>query len=666
MERGIIPADTPIERRAPYIKRIVAVPGDTLAILDKTLILNGEPQPLAGTLKQRWRAFSSDGDRPSTREMLDMGVQFLTETDGVGGDGVRQFDVTATAEGAQLLQADPEVARVEPFVLPDSITFSDPRLFDPRAIDLIYDPALAYNYDQYGPLVVPGAGMTIDVNARTMTTYADVLEQYEGVDVSEARGGGFLLNGVARETYTFTGTYYFAMGDNRGQLGRQPVLGLCAGDAPRRQGRLQVPLVQGGVPVCTPEPLFPAHPLGAARELHDRTRPRERRRRARASGGAASGQGRASGAAARAPGAREPARDGRAPRALCSIPPAPLAPEAPPATPERGGGSVFRVVALAFLAAVGLRACVFEAYRIPSSSMEQTLQPGDYVFVSKVGYGTRVPESFRVPFSRRDIANPVLPGVRLPGLGGPARGDVVVFHYPPDGGPISRRTPYVKRMTALPGETVEIREKHVFVDGERVAPVPTARQFWVVLLAERAYLHPDSLAAMGARGRVERVSDRERVIEATREVASRVRALPGVESVEALVRRPGDGSADFPASAAFSLDDWGPIRVPFEGWTIGLSSETWELYRGAILKHEPAVAARVAGGFTVDGVAADSFTFAQDYYVVLGDHRDDSADSRSWGFVPASHLVGRARLIYFSWDPETGHARWDRALHVVR
>ncbi|OZC02843.1 signal peptidase I [Rubricoccus marinus] len=215
VERGVIPADTPIERRAPYIKRIVAVPGDTLAMVDKMLILNGSPVPLGATLKQRWRAFSADGDRPTAREMLDMNVQYLEGTDGQAADGVRQFDITTTPGGAQLLAADPEVARVEPFVLPDSISFSDPRLFDPRAIDLIYDPALAWNADQYGPLVVPGVGMTIDVTAETMETYADVLEQYEGVEVAEARGGGYLLNGVARDTYTFKADYYFAMGDNR-------------------------------------------------------------------------------------------------------------------------------------------------------------------------------------------------------------------------------------------------------------------------------------------------------------------------------------------------------------------------------------------------------------------------------------------------------------------
>lgn len=298
--------------------------------------------------------------------------------------------------------------------------------------------------------------------------------------------------------------------------------------------------------------------------------------------------------------------------------------------------------------------------------MEQTLQPGDFVFVSKLGYGARIPEAKRLPFTRRIVSNPILPGARLPGIAGPKRGDVVVFHYPPEAGPIASRTPYVKRLIGLPGDRVEIRSKQVIVNRDTLATPETGRLFWMVLLQDGAFLSPDTLASVGFSGRLDRVSDLERLIEGTPDVAERFRGLAGVEAVVPLVRRPGDGSAGFPPALTYSLDDWGPLRVPFRGWTIPLDAETWPHYRDTIFRYEPAEVVRVAGGFEVNGQAADTYTFQHNYFFVLGDHRDDSADSRSWGFVPESHLIGRAKMVYFSRDPESGAWRWDRFFHWVQ
>ncbi|MEM1056129.1 MAG: signal peptidase I [Bacteroidota bacterium] len=325
-----------------------------------------------------------------------------------------------------------------------------------------------------------------------------------------------------------------------------------------------------------------------------------------------------------------------------------------------------RILLGAYLAAMLLRACVFDAYRIPSASMEQTLQPGDFVFVSKIGYGARIPEAKRIPFTRRIVTNPILPGARLPGLGGPQRDDVVVFRYPPEAGPVATKTPYVKRLIGLPGDIVEIRSKEIIVNSDTLAYPENGRQLWIALLDDGIALPPDTLAKVGAVGRFERISDRERLVEGTAAVAQSLRQVQGVEGVLPLVRRPGDGSAGFPPSANYSLDDWGPLRVPSQGWTIPLNGETWLHYRDTIYKHEPAEVVRVAGGFERDGQPVESYTFSQDYFLAFGDNRDDSADSRSWGFIPESHLIGRAKLVYFSRDPETGSFRWDRFFHGVR
>lgn len=345
---------------------------------------------------------------------------------------------------------------------------------------------------------------------------------------------------------------------------------------------------------------------------------------------------------------------------------APTPPQIPRKKSVWAPGSLLRIVTAAVFAAMFLRACVFDAYRIPSASMEQTLRPGDYVFVSKLGYGARIPEAIRLPLTRTWLSNPLFPGARLPGLGSPERGDVLVFHYPPEGGPIASKTPYVKRLVALPGESVEIQGKTVIVDGVPLDPPEAGRQYWVALLDEGSFVSFDTLQAIGFNGRLERVSDRERLIEATPAVAARFRDLDGVEDVVPLVRRPGDGSARFPAARRYSLDDWGPVRVPYAEWTIPLDGDSWTVYRESILRHEGADIERVPGGFLRNGVPADSFTFSQDYFVAFGDHRDDSADSRTWGFVPADHLIGQAKVVYFSWDPETGNPRWDRFLSRVR
>ena len=215
VERGAIAADVPIERRAPYIKRIVGIGGDTLSVVDKGLIVNGAAVPLAPEMKQNWVAVAEGRDRPTRRAMEADGIAYLGDFPQPTPDGQLQFALLATPVAAEALRADARIASVEPLAHADSASFRDLGLVDPRALDLIYDPALPWNPDQYGPIVIPAEGMTIDVTPATMEVYADVLEQYEGVDVAEARGGGVLLNGVSRDTYTFVQDYYFLMGDNR-------------------------------------------------------------------------------------------------------------------------------------------------------------------------------------------------------------------------------------------------------------------------------------------------------------------------------------------------------------------------------------------------------------------------------------------------------------------
>lgn len=299
-----------------------------------------------------------------------------------------------------------------------------------------------------------------------------------------------------------------------------------------------------------------------------------------------------------------------------------------------------RVVGGAVLFAIALRVLAFEAYRIPSTSMEDTLLVGDFVLVSKLHYGPRVM------------------GRRLPGVGRPTRGDVVVFNYPPNlDSSIARRTPYIKRVVGLPGDTLTIESKMVRLGDEAFREPRRGRSMWEI----RGRLPTGGvLDTLGLARRVQRVRSGLWVVSATETQAEALAEVDGVDGVVPYVRPAGDGSASFPAARRYSLDDYGPVVVPKQGASVRLDDASWPLVRTAIERFEGRRTERTADGFLIDGRPAETYTFGQDYYFVLGDSRDDSADSRTWGFVPFDHVIGKALVVYFSWDEAEGAPRWRR------
>ena len=299
----------------------------------------------------------------------------------------------------------------------------------------------------------------------------------------------------------------------------------------------------------------------------------------------------------------------------------------------------FRVVGGAVVFALALRVLAFEAYRIPSTSMEDTLLVGDFVLVSKLHYGARVL------------------GRRAPGATEPQRGDVVVFNYPPSLDPdVTRRIPYIKRVVGTPGDTLSIRGKTVQVGANAQSSPPSGRSLWSV----RGRLpRADALDSLGLTRRLRRVDDGAWIASAT---SRQAQALAGSGDLEVApyVRPAGDGSAAFPSARRYSLDDYGPVVVPAKGQTVVLDDASWSLVRTAIERFEGHTVERTAMGFLIDGRPAETYTFTQDYYFVMGDSRDDSADSRTWGFVPFDHVIGKAVVVYFSWDDDSERPRWDR------
>jgi len=269
------------------------------------------------------------------------------------------------------------------------------------------------------------------------------------------------------------------------------------------------------------------------------------------------------------------------------------------------------------LIALFLKAFIVEAFRIPSASMENTLRIGDFLFVNKLIFGASTPK--RIP-----LTGVAIPHFRFPSLASPKRGDVIVFEYPGDRDDVQPPAGinYVKRCIALPGDTLLIEDKAVFVNG---------REF---LLPSSARISPQS---------------------------------------DFMPNEPY--SLIFPKGSPFNPDYYGPVIVPCRGMTLQLSERTIEGWQTFIEREGHTVGRDGEATILVDGVPAKEYVVQRDYLFMMGDNRDNSLDSRYWGFVPEDNIVGKAMFVYWSWDtsiPLTSIAdkfaaiRWSRIGTLVR
>ena len=315
-----------------------------------------------------------------------------------------------------------------------------------------------------------------------------------------------------------------------------------------------------------------------------------------------------------------------------------------------------------------VRTLFFDLFRIPTPSMEKNLLVGDYLFVSKLHYGTRLPMTLGVPFTSWHLPGVEFPYTRLPGFSEIERGDAVVFNYPPNEAPIDRKMHYIKRVIGMPGEAIGVRDKVVQVNGEPLPLAAGMQQFWYVYKSDPRYRLPSSrLRELGISDvRPTRDPAVVRVL-GTRRAIEAMNAWPWIERVEPYIARDDAySSLMYPSGRDYTPDNYGPITIPAEGETVTLTNENWSVYEPAISRYEGHSTQQTgANTFLIDGEPATTFTFTQSYYFVMGDNRDNSEDSRFWGFVPEDHIVGKALFTYFSWNGDSNLPRFSRIFRGI-
>ena len=360
-----------------------------------------------------------------------------------------------------------------------------------------------------------------------------------------------------------------------------------------------------------------------------------------------------------------------------------------------------------------------QAFRIPSSSMEKSLLTGDHLFVSKLAYGPKMPQTpLSVPFlnnvmpiSGKESYSTAwqLPYKRIAGLGKVKRDDYVVFSFP-HGDTVLKRAPaddyylhvrtegreyaiarygpivvrptdkkdhYVKRCVALPGDTLQIIDSQVYVNGGAQEPYSGIQHTWRAV-TDGTQISRKVLLDLGIN-----ISDlwysRQLpgypAIPLAESDVERVRALPNIVSLE---RNVDKASPDFPDApvvlfpytvTGWTRDNYGPLWIPSKGSTIELDEHNLALYGRCIGVYEGNDLEVREDGVYINGERAESYTFAMDYYFMMGDNRHNSSDSRYWGFVPEDHIVGKPLFIWLSTDANRKfprNIRWNRFLKGCR
>ena len=300
--------------------------------------------------------------------------------------------------------------------------------------------------------------------------------------------------------------------------------------------------------------------------------------------------------------------------------------------------------------------------------MENSLLRGDFLFVSKMNYGARVPMTpISFPFVHQELPFVdgkaysealKLPYYRLPGFQDIKNNDIIVFNFPDEvtgpktfAHPTDKKTNYIKRCIGIPGDSIKIVHGDVFINNKKVDPKTTGKTSYFVqmsnTLSKKDYdrLNISEIDQADAEGGY--------YMQLTPQNLLDLKKTPGIVNIEK-IEDPRDGTNIFPYSNRFSwsIDNFGSLYIPKKGETITLDSNTAELYYKVIAMYEENPDFRFKDGkYRIGNEEVTEYTFKMDYYFMMGDNRHHSADSRFWGFVPEDHIVGKALFIWMSIEP---------------
>lgn len=345
-----------------------------------------------------------------------------------------------------------------------------------------------------------------------------------------------------------------------------------------------------------------------------------------------------------------------------------------------------------------------QPFTIPTSSLEKSLLVGDFLFVSKFHFGARTPMTAvafpmvhdTIPLiSKKSYANkPQIPYFRFPAFQKIKRNDIVVFNWPTDTvpyfryegpesylKPIDKKSNYVKRAVGIPGDSLEVRNGYVYINGAISQLPERARvQFAYAFTTKDPLQNVQFLKDRYDISEIYPLNNTGKAFQAnmTDEAVENLKNNPNIDQIIPIKDEEGKwDNQTFPQNATYSWNYsfFGPIYIPEQGKTVAISTETIPLYKRIIEVYEGSelgIENKITQAGTqvlLNGSPISEYTFLQDYYWMMGDNRNNSEDARKWGFVPFNHVVGKPVFIWMSWDSNaqgiTNKIRWERMFTTV-
>lgn len=369
--------------------------------------------------------------------------------------------------------------------------------------------------------------------------------------------------------------------------------------------------------------------------------------------------------------------------------------------------------AFAVVAATLIRTFVFEAYTIPTPSMEKTLLVNDFLFVSKSAYGPRIPNTpIAMPFVHHTMpwvsAKSYSEWIKIPYTRWfskeVTRNDAVVFNFPANDTlindeenfgskityyqavreigrdkvwqnygdliitrPVDKRENFIKRCVAVAGDKLEIKNTVLYLN-DVAQPFPAESELYYNVQSSSP-LDEEQLQSFGIHTDPDlrefmSYNNGMYIINMTQGEKKKVEALKNVLKVEVQINQvSNDLYPYYDTTAHWSVDNFGPLWVPKKGVSIPLTPDNYIRYERCIRTYEGNEVENKNGKVFINGLEATNYTFKYDYYWLMGDNRHNSLDSRYWGFVPEDHVVGKASMIWFSWEKGP---RWKRFFNVIK